>query len=129
MILQFVTFVNYKLEGDNLLLVGMIMFMKEPLDTVASRLRYTRKNLNKSQADVAQAIGKTTTAYGHYERGRNEMMRDTAIKVAKYLNVDLEWLLTGQKAPEDELLKKLRGLNEKQQRAFEAFVDSLTKET
>jgi repressor LexA len=64
------------------------------LSTVAGRLRHARGK--HSQEDMARIIGKTTTAYGHYERGRNDVSNADANKICQFLNISLEWLLTGE---------------------------------
>lgn len=64
-------------------------------NSFSDRLREARIAKGLNQEQVAIAIGKTTSAYGHYERGRNEMSRDVAQKLASLLDVNLEWLLSG----------------------------------
>lgn len=69
--------------------------MNETAKTLGSRLRQARIQKGLNQEQVAAIIGKTTTAYGHYERDRNEMSKDVAQKLAINLGISLEWLLTG----------------------------------
>lgn len=44
--------------------------MKKTAETLGDRLRIARDSKGLSQKQVAEAIKKETTAYGHYERGR-----------------------------------------------------------
>lgn len=76
--------------------------MDKLLDTLSARLKYARKAKHLSQDEVAAKLNKTTSAYGHYERGRNEMSREVAQELAKILDVNFQWLLTGEGPIKDE---------------------------
>lgn len=80
---------------------------EKELETLGGRLRYARNKLDKTQADVAGIVGRTTTAYGHYERNRNEMQRDIAEKICTFLGISLDWLLTGKGNMDDQSSKEL----------------------
>lgn len=58
------------------------------------RLKLARKNANKSQLDVAEAIGITQSAYSQLETGRVDSSSHLP-SIAKLLNVDAYWLQTG----------------------------------
>lgn len=65
------------------------------LETLGDRLRYARTLSGKNQSEVADYINKTTVAYGHYERNRNEMSFDIATKLCEVLDINYEWLMAG----------------------------------
>lgn len=58
------------------------------------RLKAARKNANKSQADVAEAIKITQSAYSQLETGRVDSSSHLPA-IARYLGVDAYWLQTG----------------------------------
>lgn len=99
--------------------------MMEELNTLAKRLVFARKQAGLRQDEVADYIGKTSVAYGHYERGRNEPMRETAIKICELLKIRLDWLMTGE-GPQTAVEEKQidlsileAGLQETVQQAYE----------
>lgn len=58
-----------------------------------SRLKQLRKNLNKTQEEVAAGLGVTRGAYSHFENDRNEPDSDTIRNLADYFNVSTDYLL------------------------------------
>lgn len=58
------------------------------------RLKEARKNAKKSQADVAEAIKITQSAYSQLETGRVDSSTHLPA-IAKFLGVDAYWLQTG----------------------------------
>ena len=59
------------------------------------RLKLARKNAKKSQADVADAIKITQSAYSQLETGRVDSSSHLP-SIAKFLGVDAYWLQTGE---------------------------------
>lgn len=59
------------------------------------RLKLARKNAKKSQADVANAIKITQSAYSQLETGRVDSSSHLP-SIAKFLGVDAYWLQTGE---------------------------------
>lgn len=59
------------------------------------RLKQARKNANKSQADVAEAIKITQSAYSQLETGRVDSSSHLPA-IARFLGVDAFWLQTGE---------------------------------
>lgn len=56
------------------------------------RIRDLREDSDKTQAEVAAAIGLYTTTYQRYERGEREIPLDIAVCLAKYYNVSLDYI-------------------------------------
>lgn len=59
---------------------------------VYGRMRDLREDSDRTQAEVAAAIGLYTTTYQRYERGERELPFDIAICLAKYYNVSLDYI-------------------------------------
>ena len=57
------------------------------------RLGILRKERNKTQQDVATALGIPTNTYRSYEKDEREPPSDILIALAKMYNVSLDWLL------------------------------------
>ena len=75
------------------------------MTTTGFRLKQLRETRGWSQADVAQAIGITRTAYVKYETGASKPVRKLH-ELAKLFNVSYDYLLgndTASKASEPEL--------------------------
>ncbi|MFW2080672.1 XRE family transcriptional regulator [Acinetobacter guillouiae] len=67
------------------------------MQNLASRLRTTRLDRGLSQADVARAVGMSQPSYHSLERGATS--RSVYLtEIAKVLQVDSYWLLTGKTA-------------------------------
>ena len=56
------------------------------------RLRECRERMNKSQADVASAIGVGYRMYRRYECGESDPTIEPLVKLADYFNVSLDYL-------------------------------------
>lgn len=77
------------------------------------RLRQARKDKGVSQADLARAVGyKRETSISEIENGRVQTAPLPVLaKIAEVLDVDLHWLITGQRSPSAEAaLQELRGV-------------------
>lgn len=69
------------------------------MDSLAIRLRVTRKLRNLSQKDLANRIGVTSGAISQYESSSDSATEPTLsnlIKIAIALDVSFEWLATGR---------------------------------
>lgn len=55
-----------------------------------------RKNHKKTQEDIAKLLGITRPAYTAYESGNRQPDYDSLIKLAKFYDVSLDYLLTGK---------------------------------
>lgn len=60
---------------------------------IGERLKNLRKNLDKTQEDVATELGVTHGAYSHFENNRNEPDSETLRKLADYFLVSTDYLL------------------------------------
>lgn len=56
-------------------------------------LKILRKLKNTKQSDIADCLGISAQAYGHYESGRRQPNPDTIIKLADYFGVTTDCLL------------------------------------
>jgi len=59
----------------------------------ADRLKECRKNINKTQRDVATDIGITESTYQKYELRKRKPTVETLIKLAGYYQVSTDYLL------------------------------------
>ena len=70
---------------------------RKPGFTLAKRLKQAIKDKNCYQTDVARAAGTTPTAVNFWLTGASLTMEaGTAIRVARFLNVSIEWLILGE---------------------------------
>ena len=58
-----------------------------------NRLKLLRKELKKTQTDIANVLGITVSAYGNYELGQREPDNANLVKLARYFNVSTDYLL------------------------------------
>lgn len=59
-------------------------------------LKQLRSKIGVEQKDIAEYLGVTNSAYGHYEKGRREPSLDVLVKLSKYFNVSIDYLITGK---------------------------------
>ena len=57
------------------------------------RLKECRKNINKTQRNVAVDLGMTDGSYQKYELGKNEPRMGTLNKLADYFDVSVDYLM------------------------------------
>ncbi len=72
--------------------------------SIALRLKKLREEKNLNQVEFASLIGISQAAISHYERGEREPTADIISKIADKLNVNLNWLLTGEGSMFQELI-------------------------
>lgn len=58
-----------------------------------NRLKELRERKELFQSDVAKFLGISTPAYSYYEANKRNMPAETAIKLAKFFNVSVDYLL------------------------------------
>lgn len=58
-----------------------------------TRLKELRKEKKLTQSDVAKHLGISIQAYSHYELGTAEPTIDNLIKLAKYYDVSVDYLI------------------------------------
>ena len=66
--------------------------------TLAQRIIQARKAMGFSQAVLAEHLGVSRSACGHWERGKSKPSASHLISMAQLLNVSHEWLATGRGA-------------------------------
>jgi len=59
----------------------------------ADRIKECRKNINKTQREVAVDLGLTDRGYQNYEIGHREPNHETTVKIADYFDVSVDYLL------------------------------------
>lgn len=63
---------------------------------LAERLKQLRISKKKNQEDVANVLGITRQAYGHYEKGKREPDNNSLKIMSEYFEVSIDYLLTGK---------------------------------
>lgn len=58
-----------------------------------NRLKELREKKELFQSDVAKLLGISTPAYSYYETNKRNMPAETAIKLSKFFNVSVDYLL------------------------------------
>lgn len=64
--------------------------------TTGKRIKDLRKKKGLNQEDLGKIIGLTDSAISSIETERSEIKSEDAIKLSKYFNVSLDYLLTGK---------------------------------
>ena len=59
----------------------------------ADRLKICRKNISKTQRQVADDLGITQSAYQKYELRKNEPKMEMLNKIADYFDVSVDYLM------------------------------------
>ena len=57
------------------------------------RLRELRDEKNLTQTEIAKMLGMSQTGYSKYETGENDIPTDVLIKLAKFYNTSIDYLL------------------------------------
>ena len=63
------------------------------METYQKRIRDLREDADKTQAEVAEALGTSQTMYARYERGANELPIRHLIRLAQYYGVSSDYIL------------------------------------
>ena len=63
------------------------------LQILADRLAYLREHRKLKLKEVAKAVGITPSAVGSLEHARRPISIETLIKMAKFYEVSIDWLL------------------------------------
>ncbi|OXS69873.1 helix-turn-helix domain-containing protein [Priestia filamentosa] len=69
------------------------------------RLTSLRKKRNVTQQRVADFLGITRPAYTAYEQGKRQPDYETLQKIAKYFDVSIDYLLTGNEYRPEESIR------------------------
>lgn len=97
------------------------------------RLLSLRKNIGKTQEEVAKELGITRATYANYEAGKTQPDFDILLKIANYFNVSLDYLCDHPYnnqvgyIPEEkkELVKKILILDEKYIDKVDGYISAL----
>lgn len=68
------------------------------------KLKELRKN--KTQNEIAKALGITQRTYSNYEAGNRQPDQDTLIKIADYFNVSVDYLLGRTETIDTAIIKR-----------------------
>ena len=63
------------------------------MSVFGERIKECRKNINKTQRDVAVDLDMTEGGYKNYELGNREPNHETTVKIADYFGVSVDYLL------------------------------------
>ena len=63
------------------------------MEIYQKRIRDLREDADKTQAEVAAALGTSQTMYARYERGANELPIRHLIRLAQYYGVSSDYIL------------------------------------
>ncbi|MDD2371488.1 MAG: helix-turn-helix transcriptional regulator [Firmicutes bacterium] len=66
---------------------------------ISDRIKKLREKNNITQADLAKAIGVTTSAVSAWEKGVNEPRMGAVHKIAQYFNVTKSYLVNDEDSP------------------------------
>jgi len=96
--------------------------------TFGERLITVRKKNNLSQAEIGKKIGVSGDAYGRYERGEVRPTIEMAVKIAKAMEISLDYL-TGATDMEldSSILKRIQAVSKlpnKEKECVFLFLDS-----
>jgi transcriptional regulator with XRE-family HTH domain len=88
------------------------------------RLKNLRKNINKTQQQMADLLGISRQAYGYYENGSRQPDFESLKTLANYFDVTIDYLLTGKKEmnSNEEMWKEL--LDPEKQVFFKDLLDA-----
>lgn len=91
------------------------------LDSIGSRLKFVRKSRGLTQAEMADLIDTSFASYRRYESDENNIPHTVIEKIAKNIDVSLEFLINGK-----DLLKDKNEviLNIRHNTQFETKIDN-----
>jgi len=75
-------------------------------------IKRLRKDKNITQADLAKAVGVTTSSIGMYETEVRKPSYEVIVKLAKYFNVTTDYLLNNDNNIEEKPIDKINKLVE-----------------
>ena len=76
------------------------------MEAIVEKLKELRKQMGKTQADIARYLGISYPAYAHYESGRRDPDPHSLNKLADYFGVSVDYLL-GRKEPDPSKGKRI----------------------
>lgn len=106
------------------------------INKFSERLKVLREYKNINQTTLGKHLGFGATAISSYENGRNEPSMDTLIRIAKYFDVSVDYLLGVEDSPkwmerlsksDKELLKDYHKLPKQEKELASAMIKALYK--
>ncbi len=73
---------------------------------IAFDIQKFRKRLNLAQAEVANKLGLSRQTYAHVEKGERELTISEASKLARILDVDMNFFIAENKSGKSDIIKK-----------------------
>ena len=71
---------------------------------LGARIAALRRAAGMSQGELAKKLQVSPSAVGMYEQGRREPSAETLVALSRLFHVTLDYLLTGQPSPEEQIL-------------------------
>ena len=97
-------------------------------------LKQLRKQKNLTQANLADFLCISKSAYGYYEQGKNQMDYKTLVKLSDFFGVPIDYLIKGPvenifslNQSECEHIKILRSVSEKKQGQILGFAKGISQ--
>ena len=81
------------------------------MSSLHERITKARKTPGLSQANFAERLGFTRTAWSHWETGRAKPSTKHIEKIAKLLGIDANWLISGVRTKSDHLAERAEHSN------------------
>lgn len=72
-------------------------------DQIIEKIREYRKRSGKTQADLAELLGKTTASISDLERGKVQVSAVELFQIADYLKIPIEYFFTSESFDQDVL--------------------------
>lgn len=69
----------------------------------SERLKELRKQAHLTQVELASKLGIVQSSYADWERGKKKPTQDNLVKIAKVLNVSVDYLVGNSEEKADEL--------------------------
>ena len=69
----------------------------------AERLKELRKQAHLTQVELAKRLGIGQSSYADWERGKKKPTQENLVKIAKVLNVSIDYLVGNSEEESDEL--------------------------
>lgn len=103
------------------------------MSTLGDRLRKLRKETGKSQKEFGKLFDLSESAIGMYERNERKPDYKTLERFAKYLNTNINYLITGKNTDKTDVNSSLPVLSIKNEKdiakKLENILDSLDSDT
>jgi len=89
------------------------------------RIAALRRSKNMSQGELARCLQVSSSAVGMYEQGRREPSAELLVRLARVLEVSVDYLLTGEPLPGER--EKLEELTQRSVDAAQAHTKNRNK--